>query len=69
MTNYFLASEDLSKGDQDPCIANSSSPKIEPFDESYVESTMPITTVTTNGEQRVLGVHWNTVTDCLVFDF
>ena len=49
--------------------ANSSSPKIEPFDESYVESTMPITIVTTNGEQRVLGVRWNTVSDRLVFDF
>ena len=68
---HFLAGEDRSKGGQDPVKACSQfefpQNRAINFDESYVESTMLITIVTTNGKQRVLSIHWNTVTDRLVF--
>ena len=40
--------------------------RVEPSDEIYVEATMPIGITAHAGEQRVLGVRLNVVTDRLI---
>lgn len=42
---------------------------MQPSDETYVKSTMPIATTARTGEHRVLGVRWDIATDRLIFDF
>lgn len=54
---------------QTKSLVKQSLTKAEPFDETYVESTMPIEVAAHPEEQRVLGVCWNVVTNRLVFDF
>ena len=48
-------------------------PSIDPLgsteDESYTKSTLGITQPANAGETKVLGVRWDPVLDCLVFDF
>ena len=46
-----------------------SSPSTVPFDESYVDSSLPGGAPVQQGEQKVLGVHWKTKDDSLIFDF
>ena len=43
-------------------------PTVEAFEESYAQSTLPINPQgTSHSEQKVLGVHWDVVSDQLVF--
>ena len=37
-------------------------------DESYAQSTLGITPTMSVGEHKILGVPWNPISDCLIFD-
>ena len=69
MTNSRSLQARIDQREAETHVVNQSLRKTEPFDETYAETTMPIAIAAHFGEQRVLGVRWNVMTDCLVFDF